>query len=76
MVVGCNPPDFLDHFAVHAKSGGKTDKIPNSVGAKHVFLDDIFIPASFLFQRHKTAKLYNRDSLFKLFYDSFVTCDS
>ena len=76
MVVGYNPPDFFDHFAIHAKSGGKTDKVPNSVGAKHVFLDDIFIPAPFLLQRHKTAKLYNRYSMSEFFYDSFATCDS
>ena len=76
MVAGCNPPDFFDHFAIHVKSGGKTDKVPNSVGAKHVFLDDIFIPASFLFQRHKAAKLYNRDSMSEFFYHAFFTRDS
>ena len=76
MVVRRNSYNFFGHFIIHAESGGKTHKIPNPVSAKHVFLDDIFIPPSFLFKRHQAPKLYNRDSMSEFFHDAFFTRDS
>lgn len=63
------------YFSGYVKSRSAVDEISDTASTKHVLLDDFFIFTPFLFEGHKTPKLYNTSTKPEFLHDTFALID-